>query len=46
MGATSLLDMGPKPSRKGDALPYVWAVVGEEPESVEDIFHLCNTIGC
>jgi hypothetical protein len=40
MGATSLLDMRPTLPRKGVALPYVWAVVGEEPESVEDIFLL------
>jgi len=40
MGATSLLDMKPTLPRKGDALPYVWAVVGGEPESVEDIFLL------
>ncbi|KAH9176117.1 hypothetical protein EDB89DRAFT_202973 [Lactarius sanguifluus] len=37
MGATSLLDMRPT---LGDAFPYVWAVVGGEPESVEDIFLL------
>ncbi|KAH8986593.1 hypothetical protein EDB92DRAFT_1949077 [Lactarius akahatsu] len=40
MGATSLLDMRPTLPRKRDALPYVWAVVGGEPESVEDIFLL------
>ena len=40
MGATSLLDMRRTLPRKGIALPYVWAVVGEEPESVEDIFLL------
>lgn len=40
MGATSLLDMRSTLPRKGDALPYVWAVVGGEPESVEDIFLL------
>ena len=40
MGATSLLDMRPTLPWKGTALPHVWAVVGEEPESVEDIFLL------
>ena len=40
MGTTSLLDMRPTLPRKGDALPYAWAVVGEEPEAVEDIFLL------
>lgn len=40
MGARSLLDMRPSLPRKGIALPYVWAVVGDEPESVEDIFLL------
>lgn len=40
MGATSLLGMRPTLPREGDALPYVWAVVRGEPESVEDIFLL------
>lgn len=40
MGARSLLDMRPTLPRKGIALPYVWAVVGDEPETVEDIFLL------
>ena len=40
MGATSLLEMRTTFPRKGEALPYVWAVVGGEPRSVEDIFLL------
>ena len=40
MGATSLLEMRRALPRIGAALPYVWAVVGGEPNSVEDIFLL------
>ena len=40
MGATSLLEMRRTLPRNGEALPYVWAVVGEEPRTVEDIFLL------
>ena len=40
MGATSLLEMRGTLPRNGEALPYVWAVVGGEPRMVEDIFLL------
>lgn len=40
MGATSLLEMRGTLPRNGEALPYVWAVVGGEPRTVEDIFLL------
>jgi hypothetical protein len=40
MGATSLLEMGRTLPRNGEAPPYVWAVVGGEPHTVEDIFLL------
>jgi hypothetical protein len=40
MGATSLLEMRGTLPRNGEALPYVWAVVGGEPHAVEDIFLL------
>jgi hypothetical protein len=40
MGATSLLEMRRTLPRNGEALPYVWAVVGGEPHEVEDIFLL------
>lgn len=40
MGATSLLEMRRTLPRNGAALPYVWAVVGGEPNLVEDIFLL------
>ena len=40
MGATSLLEMRRTLPRNGEALPYVWAVVGGEPLTVEDIFLL------
>jgi hypothetical protein len=40
MGATSLLEMRRTLPRNGEALPYVWAVVGGEPRTVEDIFLL------
>ena len=39
MGASSLLEMRTS-ARNGEALPYVWAVVGGEPHTVEDIFLL------
>jgi hypothetical protein len=38
MGATSLLEMRTALPKKGEALPYVWATVGGESRSVEDIF--------
>jgi hypothetical protein len=38
MGAASLLEMRSELPRNGEALPYVWAVVGGEPDLVEDIF--------
>jgi len=40
MGATSLLEMRRTLPRNGEDLPYVWAVVGGEPHTVEDIFLL------
>ncbi|KAF8494942.1 hypothetical protein F5888DRAFT_612046 [Russula emetica] len=40
MGATSLLEMRRTLPRNGEALSYVWAVVGGEPHTVEDIFLL------
>jgi hypothetical protein len=40
MGTRSLLDMRPMLPRKGIALLYAWAGVGDKPESVEDIFLL------
>jgi hypothetical protein len=40
MGMRSLLDMRPILPRKGIILLYAWAVVGDEPESIEDIFLL------
>jgi hypothetical protein len=44
MGATSLLEMRRTLPRNGEALPYVWAVVGGEPHTVEDIFLLRNPL--
>ena len=38
MGAASLLEMRIELPRNGEALPYVWAIVGGEPHFVEDIF--------
>jgi hypothetical protein len=38
MGATSLLEMRRELPRSREAFPYVWAAVGGEPHSVEDIF--------
>jgi hypothetical protein len=40
MGATSLLVMRAALLREREALPYVWATMGGEPHSVEDIFLL------
>lgn len=40
MGAASLLEMRRTFPRNGEALPYVWAVVGGEPHAIEDIFLL------
>lgn len=40
MGAASLLEMRRTLPRNGQALTYVWAVVGGEPHAVEDIFLL------
>ncbi|KAI0298972.1 hypothetical protein B0F90DRAFT_649157 [Multifurca ochricompacta] len=40
MGATSLIEMRRTFPRKGFTFPYVWAAVGGEPHSVEDIFLL------
>jgi hypothetical protein len=40
MGATSLLAMRAALLQQREALPYVWATMGGEPHSVEDIFLL------